>query len=142
MQIDRQDVRALEFDFLVVDRDGHVGMFASNGYGEIPSTALRSESQDQLPDIEAMLISQLPIIGAARPDGKGPGDCQEWTALGARGVFVFDWNRVQECYERVIVPSKAVNRHELRAEAQNAVAEELQICFLEEQKPQAARKRV
>lgn len=43
MPIAREDFMGLELDFLAVDRDGHVALFCTAGYGPIPeATATKS----------------------------------------------------------------------------------------------------
>ena len=97
-----EEVRGLEFDFIAVDEDGHVALFATSGSGAFPAGASPG-------DPERELIEGLSTVGTAKQEGRGAGSCSEWIELGNRGVFVFDWKRPQGPYERVISPTEPVS---------------------------------
>jgi hypothetical protein len=102
----REDVAGLEFDWFALDRDGHIAIFSTAGWGEIPTAVLEASAADgDDSDAEAALIERMPRIGEWRSEGKGPGGCREWTDLGMRGLYVFDWRHWSGPYERIVVPA-------------------------------------
>ncbi len=121
----REDVRGVEFDFLVKDRNGHVALFSTAGSGDIPEEVLANPS----PEPEASLIAAFQASGRAIPDGKGPGSCKEWLELGSLGFFVFDWNFSSGSYERVIVPSAPETIQNFTPELRQLVRVECSLCF-------------
>jgi hypothetical protein len=106
MPVARRDIYGLEFDWLAIDATGAIALCASAGYGEIPLAILRhSTSVESGADVDRRLIAALPVIGGHRVEGHGPGWCEEWRLLGARGLYVYDWRHWSGPYVRVIVPS-------------------------------------
>jgi hypothetical protein len=69
----------LEFDWLGVDRHGHVAVFTTAGYGPVPEGV-----NQHLAEVDAAIdrVRQLPVTGSAGdivqdPDG---GDYSDWYA--------------------------------------------------------------
>jgi hypothetical protein len=103
------DFLGLEYEWVAVDCNGHLGYFATAGYGHAPGffTAHVSE-HEQIVD----RLLALPLRGVGVPAGDLPEDAGEpWKALADRGVFGFDapWGY----YKRVYQPSSALHVSEL-----------------------------
>jgi hypothetical protein len=129
MPATREKLIGLEFDFLAIDRDGHVALFATAGYGPIPEAALTLTDDEQLLSVEDVALRALAIVGAWQELGRGAGKCQEWRELGSRGLFVFDWKHREGPYELVVSPSRALNADELTAPLRRVVSANLPVCF-------------
>jgi len=129
MAISRENLSRVEFDWLAIDRDGHLALLSTAGAGDIPSGVLDVASEEQLFDTEAF-ISVFPVVGAAELEGRGPGTCSEFVEAARRGVFVYDWCLLSGPYERIVVPThpRVFSQQELNG----AVIESLDICFVDE----------
>jgi hypothetical protein len=117
-----EDLHRAEFDFVVVDADGHVALFSTAGFGPVPESSLSLPDIAHLPDPEGALLQLLHIVGVGKPEGRGPGAAGDWLALGARGVFVFSWLPHQGPYERLVTPSRPVAFQELPQGVRTLVA--------------------
>jgi hypothetical protein len=129
MTVDRNQLLGLEFDFALIDGDGHVALFSTAGYGPIPKNVLAAAEPSERADPQSVLLASLPEVGAARVEGRGPGTCTEWPALGCRGVFVYDWLAHDGPYERVIAPEVAIVRDDLSVVAAGLIAGAIGGCF-------------
>ena len=116
----REDLCGLEFDWFAVDRDDHIGVFSTAGYGEIPVAVLDGHIAPQDVNCETNLVKTMPVAGGWSPEGRGPGRCQEWKDLAARGVYVFDWRHWAGPYERIILPGTPVRLAAVPRESQDA----------------------
>jgi hypothetical protein len=80
-----------EFDWLGIDRYGHVAVFSNAGCGPLPEPV-----NEHLADVDAALAraDELPVIGSAASD-KNPegGDCSFWYSYSAKGFYAYDWRR-------------------------------------------------
>lgn len=91
-----------EFDWLAVDRDGHVGHFSTAGYGPAP-VAFTEQGRNQRAAFEyimalpkARLLVPLKIAGA--------GDLSDWQDMAKRGIFSFDHQDWNGPYQQVAQP--------------------------------------
>jgi hypothetical protein len=72
-----------EFDWLGIDRHGHVAVFSNAGYGPLPETV-----DERLADVDAALerADELAAIGsAANIENSGDGDHSFWYSYSAKG---------------------------------------------------------
>jgi hypothetical protein len=80
-----------EFDWLGIDRYGHVAVFSNAGCGPLPETV-----NERLADVDAALdrADELPVIGSAVSD-KNPegGNYSLWYSYSAKGFYAYDWRR-------------------------------------------------
>jgi len=129
MAIPRENLSRVEFDWLALDRDGHVALVSTAAAGDIPARILDAVSEEDLFDAD-VFISGFPVVGRARSEGRGPGKCREWVEAARRGVFVYDWFPLSGPYERIVAPAKP--RVFSQQELTDAVIEPLDICFAEE----------
>ena len=129
MPIPRELLLRVEFDWLAVDRCGHLAVVSTAGAGPIPAEVLKVGTERELTDPQSV-IEALPILGNARAEGRGPGECTEWIEAGRRGVFVYDWRLNGGPYERIIVPEAPLVASLLESEARVAV---VNTCFAEAQ---------
>jgi hypothetical protein len=103
--------------WIASDRDGHAAAFVTAGSGPIPRAVLDRDAPP-LDDLEA-LVCELPIrsdatmlVDVPRPD--------DFVAMAARGLFVYDWRDVHrtsssvlDAYEPVAYPQRPVHVTEL-----------------------------
>lgn len=123
----------IEFDWLGVDRHGHVAVFTTAGYGPVPVGVNRHHA-----DVDAALdqVRELPATGSARdlvrPDPPG-GDYSDWDAYSAKGFYAYDWQVWAGPYQRLSSPTVPVSLSELPA-GLRAVAHfaELPLSFAHE----------
>jgi hypothetical protein len=92
----------LEFDWLAVDRGGHVASLCTAGYGPVPVAVVF-----HVQTIEAYdSIHELARVGscaeAAQVDLNG-----DWVGTAERGIFVYDWDH-HDRYRRATVPSMPI----------------------------------
>ena len=113
---------AVEYDWWAVDRDGHVAVFSTAGFGPTPVDVLSSPWADAWSEFEEAIISRVPAVGVGVPLGRGPGTCQEWTLEAARGLYVFDWpGGSTHRYEKIVQPSVAIQSAALPETLRNRV---------------------
>ena len=96
----REAIVGNEFDWFAVDGTGHVGHFATAGFGPAPSAIL--SRLDDLRDLDERVL-RLPIIGEATANR--PGEIDDWLEMARRGLFAFDWQHWSGPYRRVATPS-------------------------------------
>lgn len=118
MQMSRAHPRwGIEFDWLGVDRQGHVAMFTTAGYGPVPV-----EVDQHLPDVDAALdrIGQLPVTGSAANVVRRStdGDYSDWHAYSTKGFYAYDWQVWDGPYQRLSSPTVPVSISQLPAELQ------------------------
>ena len=114
----------IEFDWLGVDREGHVAVFTTAGYGLVPA-----DVNQHLADVDAALdrVKELPVTGSAgdiirRSAG---GDYPDWYAYSAKGFYAYDWQVWHGPYQRLSAPTAPISIGQLPA-ARLAIA-----CFAE-----------
>lgn len=102
MALTRDDIADREFDWFLVDGDGHVALCASGGYGPIPAWVLQHSDPDDTPDDHREeLLQCLPEVGDCRVEGE-VGWCEEWLALARRGFYIYDWRLWHGPYQRIV----------------------------------------
>ena len=102
-----------EFDWLAVDRRGHVALMISDGYGPVPLAVL--DHPDQVDDAVDALPDTLPAVrGAPAPDHAPSSDAVDDARV--RGLFVYAWKIYNGPYERLAAPEVAVTIDALPAE--------------------------
>jgi hypothetical protein len=104
LPVSRQDALLKEFDWFAIDSAGELATCSSAGRGEIPAIVLQQCTLADSPMEYIDRLAVMPEIGGHRAEGHGPGTCQEWPLFGNRGLYVYDWARGSETYERIIVP--------------------------------------
>lgn len=93
----------IEFDWLAVDRDGHVAQFSTAGYGPCPPpTVVHASAVDEAID----QLAALPNHGTCLTSPLGPDDHSDWIRMAERGVYGFDWVVWHGPYRRLTVPSR------------------------------------
>jgi hypothetical protein len=91
-----------EFDWLAVDREGHVGHFSTAGYGPAP-LALTEHGKSQRAAFE--YIKSLPKKRPVVPlKFAGGGDLSDWQDMAKRGIFSFDHQDWQGPYQQMAQP--------------------------------------
>lgn len=112
----RREVDGGEFDWFAVDGHGHVGHFATAGYGPVPTTVLAK--LDGVRDLDARVL-QLPVVGEAT--GHLPGRIGDWLDMARRGLFAFDWKHWHGPYQRAATPSRPILIADLPTELREVV---------------------
>lgn len=113
MALTRDDIADREFDWFLVDGDGHVALCASGGYGPIPAWVLQHSDPDDTPDDHREeLLQCLPEVGGCRVEGE-IGWCEEWPALARRGFYIYDWRLWHGPYQRIVVPTVPIQLRQL-----------------------------
>lgn len=110
----------IEVDWLAIDVNGRVGLFATGGYGPVPQAVI-----DRLCDVEAATahIAELPINGECQqpPDDAGGVNHSFWIEPARRGLFGFDWGPVATPpYARLTVPSNPIHVSSLPTKMRDA----------------------
>jgi hypothetical protein len=100
----------VEFDWLLVDKQGQVALCCSSANGEIPDLVLEIDEplQDAFGDAVAGLAERLPLIGSFREESGGMGSDLDSPEFARRGIYVFDWKPWSGPYRRVLVPTVTV----------------------------------
>jgi hypothetical protein len=114
-----------EFDWFAVDGVGHVGHFATAGFGPVPVPILArlDEGQtDQLWDLRDRVLG-LPLVGSAI--GHLPGRIDDWLEMARRGLFSYDWKHWSGPYRLAATPSTPIRVSELPPELAES------ICLIE-----------
>jgi len=104
-------VSGVEFDWLLVDDDGHVALCCSSIDGEIPDRVLEIEErqQDAFREAVAALAERLPLLGSFREESGGMGSDLVSPEFAKRGIYVFDWKPWSGPYRRMLVPTVTVS---------------------------------
>jgi hypothetical protein len=106
----------IEFDWLGVDRQGHVAVFTTAGYGPVPV-----DVNQHLADVDAALdrVGELPVIGSADIMGRSDdGDYSHWYAYSAKGFYAYDWRVWDGPYQRLSSPAVPISISQLPVELQ------------------------
>jgi hypothetical protein len=109
MTNDPNSIIGMEFDWFAVDEVGHIGHFATAGFGPIPAGVLENlEAAREL----GRLMLQLPVAGEAT--GHLPGDITDWLKMARRGLFSYDWESGKRpAYLRTATPSQPIRVSDL-----------------------------
>src|SRR4051794_23444120 len=107
----REAIEGGEFGWFAVDGAGHVGHFATAGFGPIPSAVL-ARLEEMLELYERVLL--LPTIGEAT--GHLSGRIDDWLEMARRGLFAYDWQHWSGPYCRAATPSVPTQVARLPAE--------------------------
>jgi hypothetical protein len=109
----------IEFDWLGVDRHGHVAVFTTAGYGPVPV-----DVNQHFADVDAALdrVGQLPVTGSVGTVVRrsADGDYSEWHAYSAKGFYAYDWRVWNGPYQRLSSPTVPVSISQLPVELQAA----------------------
>jgi len=102
----RTALTGVEFDWLLVDRQGEVALCCSFADGEIPDVVLEIDDrqQDAFQDMVAGLARNLPLTGTFEEESGGMGSDLASPEFARRGIYVFDWKPWSGPYRRVFVP--------------------------------------
>lgn len=99
------------FDWLAVDRQGHVAFMMSSGYGPVPLTVL--DRFAEVDDAVKPLAGQLPVVAPMPKYHTRLYLTPEPYEALERGLYVYDWFLDHGPYRRELVPSVAVTLDEL-----------------------------
>jgi hypothetical protein len=99
----REQVEGGEFDWFAVDGCGHIGHFATAGYGPIPAAVLAR--LNGIRDLDEQIL-QLPVVGDAT--GHLPGKIEDWLEMARRGLFAYDWKHWHGPSQRAATPSTPI----------------------------------
>jgi hypothetical protein len=106
----RVAVSGVEFDWLLLDKDGCVALCCSFAEGEIPDLVLEVPElqQNDFRDTVAALVERLPPLGDFREENGGMGSDFTSPEFARRGIYVFDWAPWSGPYRRVLIPTTPV----------------------------------
>jgi hypothetical protein len=126
----RNDLTGVECDWLASDRDGHVAVIASVGYGPIPQPVMDSAGAGKDFDIAAFAEGLVPR-SALTLDNPYAGNCSEYVALGERGVFVYDWSVHRGPYKRSVAPERPIHLSDVPSSFRQSVIVVNGVCFVD-----------
>lgn len=120
MSID--DLAGIDYAWIAIDDDGHVGVFTSAGAGPIPRWFANGRSWcDEVFDA----VASLPLRGTFRlevPDAATTAGLQDWKHWAEVGLFAFDWADVHRrtaehtrCYELIATPTDPIGARTMPA---------------------------
>lgn len=90
-----QEIVGVEFDWLAIDREGRLALFATAGSGMAPRSAMdASESLDA-----ALSLIKTPNWGSL----------QVWDDYASVGLYVYDWDVSMGVYRRLRTPAGATD---------------------------------
>lgn len=99
------DILGLEFDWLAIDKDGHLGLFSTAGGGRAPHAFLRDTDAHDA-GLDALMAT--PSTTTARFFREiAAGLDNPWKQAAERGVFAFDSSPNGSPYELVAAPRDA-----------------------------------
>lgn len=84
-----------EFDWFALDEAGEVAVFATAGFGPVP-TQVRTASEDH-----DAIGDRITVTGWGTPD--------VWDSYARVGLFAYDWDDSLHCYSRVRQPSQPIS---------------------------------
>ncbi len=104
----------IEFDWLGVDREGHVAVFTTAGYGPVPA-----DVNQHLADVDAAFdrVKELPVTGSADNimQRSADGDYSDWYTYSAKGFYAYDWQVWDGPYQRLSTPTVPISISQLPA---------------------------
>ena len=112
----RHGVVGREFDWFAVDGRGHVGHFATAGFGPIPVAVL--ERLDELRHLDQRVL-KLEVVGDAV--GHLAGRIEDWLEMAQRGLFAYDWKHWGGPYQRAATPARPILLADLPTELRESV---------------------
>ncbi len=110
-----------KFDWFAVDGAGHIGHFATTGFGPVPVPILArldAGQTDELWDLQDRVLG-LPIIGSAT--GHLPGRIDDWLEMARRGLFSYDWKHWSGPYRLAATPSTPIRVTKLPIEIHDPI---------------------
>jgi len=145
MMISHDDLESYDHDWFAIDGYGHIGHFATAGFGWVPKHM-------EIEHLTALkpYFRNLPIIGEFQESRKWkdyagiPGKdyldekrfLSDYSKLAARGLYSFDFHSALPSpdvvsYFRVTCPAVALNFHDISQEVQSMIGKYLfpQISF-------------
>ena len=117
-----------EFDWFAADRDGHVAFFSSAGSGIVPRS-VSSNPEAQL--LLAKVVDELPRVTRVEVQ-RGADEIDEWHALAARGLFVYDnviYPLTPNDYRLLMAPGKPLMASDLPEEARQGLCRLQDVAF-------------
>lgn len=106
----REDILGFEYDWLAVDRDGHLGVFSTAGGGVAPPAFL-ADTDAHDAGLEALLQSSQMTSARFFPE-LAEGLDNTWRDAALRGVFAFDSDPNGSPYRLVAAPTRPVRLSE------------------------------
>ena len=106
-----------EFDWLAVDGTGHLGHFATAGFGPVPAAVIARF--EEMRDLDQRIL-RLPVTGNAT--GHLPGKIEDWLEMARRGLFAYDWKHWKGPYQRAATPNRPAVLADLPADLCEIVA--------------------
>ncbi|MBU8900117.1 hypothetical protein KRR26_31380 [Corallococcus sp. M34] len=107
------DIRGLEYDWLAVDADGHVGFFSTAGGGYAPDGFL-ADAESFGATIEALEASPATTTARFAPSLTSE-YTNSWRLMAERGLFAFDSDFFGGPYRLVAAPEVPVRVTDLPA---------------------------
>ena len=100
-----EDILGFEYDWLAVDKDGHLGLFSTAGGGRAPQTFL-ADTDAHDAGLDALMASP-PTTSARFFRQSKTGLDNAWKNAAERGVFAFDSDPSGAPYRLVAAPKAA-----------------------------------
>jgi len=118
MEMSRTHPRwGIEFDWLAVDRHGHVAVLTTAGYGAVPESV-----NEHLAEVDAALerVGELPTIGSAGNIVRrsADGDYSNWYSYSTKGFYAYDWHVWHGPYQRLSSPTVPISVDRLPSQVQ------------------------
>jgi hypothetical protein len=114
--VSREAFEGSEFDWFAVDGVGHIGHFATAGFGPVPAPILAHF--EELRELDEWMLG-LPAIGEAT--GHLPGRIDDWLEMARRGLFAYDWQHWSGPSRRAATPSVPVHDADVPAKFREVV---------------------
>jgi hypothetical protein len=116
------DLVGIDYEWLAIDGDGHVGVFTSAGAGPIPRWFADDRAWcDAVLDV----VASLPARGTFRlevPDASTTPGLRDWKRWAEVGLFAYDWADIHRptvahsrCYELIAAPTTPIDARVLPA---------------------------
>lgn len=105
------DIQGMEYDWLAVDAEGHVGFFSTAGGGYAPEAFL--QDIDSFDSAIATLLALPPTTQALCSRELSPGLANTWKLMAERGVFAYDSDPLGGPYHLIAAPENPVAVHGL-----------------------------
>ncbi len=121
--MEQHNIEGYEFDWYAVDSEGHIGHFATAGFGPIPAKVNIAEQfslQEFFNSLEEVTECEL-LVGKEE-------SFKDWIYTARRGLFSYDWKHWKGPYLMIARPKKALKLSELPTWAQTVCQK---ICFKE-----------
>lgn len=126
----KMDLRGIEYDWLAVDKDGHLGFFSTAGSGFYP--VLFAKNLEIYQEMIGFILTLSECTDTLFAPHLSKGVSNDWRDFAARGFYAFDGDPSGGPYRKVAAPVSPILVSDILLESIRSSIEKIKfelICF-------------